>query len=308
MTMAVFMAGISVSFAWDYNQIRDSKQGGLVVYCTDEIFGLESNMKSPFPGMDPYLEQHWLDVHSSLVIYARDQLQGGLPRDLVARVEERVYLEKEGEAERNIFPDVRVFERDKGGGGGAAVAVQDDIDLAKPVIVEFADEPITETFIKILDASSGNRVITVIEFISPTNKIPGTGYKKYRQKQKALKKAGVTLVEIDLLRGGNRVLSVPLSRIKFRDRTRYQAIVRRGWQWHQAEVYPLPLHQRLPAIPIPLRKKDADTRLNLQALIEQSYQNGRYYDIDYSEAADPPLEGHDAEWADALLRQAGKRK
>ena len=37
-------------------------------------------MPSPFPGMDPYLEQHWGDVHTSLVIYARNQLQKVLPK------------------------------------------------------------------------------------------------------------------------------------------------------------------------------------------------------------------------------------
>jgi hypothetical protein len=256
--------------------------------------------------MDPYLEHHWRDVHSSLVIYARDQLQGRLPKDLVARVEERVYLEKDGEPDRSVYPDVRVVER--GSGVSTAVAVQDGVELAEPVIVQLGDEPITETFIKILDAKTGKQVITVIEFISPTNKIPGTGRKLYRNKQRELKKAHVTLVEIDLLLEGKRVLSVPISRIRFRDRTRYQAVVRRGWEWHKAEVYPLPLHKRLPAIPIPLRKTDADTRLNLQALVEQAYLNGGYDSLDYQQDSDPPLEGHDAEWADSLLRQAGKRK
>lgn len=263
-------------------------------------------MKSPFPGMDPYLERHWLDVHTRLVLYACDQLQGGLPADLLARVEERVYVAKEGEPDRSSYPDVRVIERDAR--GIAAAAAEDEVALAEPVIVEFPDEPITETFIKILDASSGCRVVTVIEFISPTNKNPGKGRKLYRQKQKELKRAGVTLVEIDLLLTGKRVLSVPLSRIRFRDRTRYQAVVRRGWQWYKAEVYPLPLRARLPAIPIPLRQSDEDARLNLQAVVEQCYKNGRYDTINYQKDSDPPLEGHDAEWADALLRAAGKRK
>ena len=263
-------------------------------------------MKSPFPGMDPYLEQHWLDIHSRLVVYASDQLQESLPTDLVARVEERVYLEREGEPDRSIFPDVRVIERVRS--ETTAVAVQDDIELATPVIVQFRDEPITERFIEIRDARSGNRVVTVIEFISPTNKMPGEGFDLYRKKQKELEAAQVSLVEIDLLLAGKRVLSVPLNRIKFRDRTRYQAIVRRGWEWHKAEVYPLPLHKRLPAIPIPLRKTDQDARLNLQALLDLCYQKGRYDSIDYQEDPDPPLEGSDAEWADALLREAGKRK
>ncbi len=66
-------------------------------------------MSSPFPGMDPYLEQHWGDVHTSLVIYARNQLQKVLPKDLRARVEERVVITGLGRP-RLLFPDVRVIE------------------------------------------------------------------------------------------------------------------------------------------------------------------------------------------------------
>jgi hypothetical protein len=263
-------------------------------------------MKSPFPGMDPYLQQHWGDVHTSLVTYARDQLQAGLPAGLIARAQERVYLEREDEPDRSFYPDVLVVERPKR--KGAAVSSRGDIALAEPVIINLRSEPITERYIEILDARTGKRVITVIEFVSPTNKIPGHGYDLYRQKQAEAEQAGVSLVEIDLILGGKRVLSVPLSRIKFRYRTRYQAIVRRGWKWQEAEVYPLPLHERLSTIPVPLRQRDRDAPLNLQALIDKAYQIGCYDDIDYQEDADPPLEGHDAEWADALLRKAGKRR
>ena len=49
-------------------------------------------MPSPFPGMDPFLEAHWGDIHAALSIYARDQLQQRLPNDLVASVEEYVVL------------------------------------------------------------------------------------------------------------------------------------------------------------------------------------------------------------------------
>ena len=262
-------------------------------------------MKSPFPGMDPYLQQHWRDVHTSLVVYARDQLQSSLPRDLVARAEERVYLEREGELDRSFYPDVRVVEQRS---SGLATATVGGVELAEPFIITFRDEPITEPFLQIVDAQTGKRVVTFIEFISPTNKVSGEGYDAYRKKQKEAETAGVSLVEIDLILGGKRALSVPLSRIRLRDRTRYQAIVRRGWQWNQAEVYALPLSKRLPVISIPLRETDPDVRLDLQALIDPCYVNGRYDSIDYQQDTDPPLEGHDAEWADALLRAAGKRK
>ena len=43
-------------------------------------------MNSPFPGMDPYLEQYWQDVHARLILYACDQLEDQLPGNLIARV------------------------------------------------------------------------------------------------------------------------------------------------------------------------------------------------------------------------------
>ena len=37
-------------------------------------------MKSPFPGMDPYLEQHWGDFHNNLISFAQGMLNERLPR------------------------------------------------------------------------------------------------------------------------------------------------------------------------------------------------------------------------------------
>src|ERR1700736_4829207 len=86
-------------------------------------------MPSPFPGMDPYLEAHWRDIHAGLVIYARRALQGVLPGALRARVEESVLLETpQGIGDHPLFPDVRVVEYtskrglEMGSGVGSAVA------------------------------------------------------------------------------------------------------------------------------------------------------------------------------------------
>ena len=54
-----------------------------------------SRMKSPFPGMDPYLERDWEDVHGRLIVYAGDTLQPHLPDDLLVRVEQRVFVESD---------------------------------------------------------------------------------------------------------------------------------------------------------------------------------------------------------------------
>ena len=70
-------------------------------------------MPSPFPGMDPYLEAYWGDVHTSLMTYGRDQLRCQLPRDLRVRVEEHVTVQMADQdtiRQGGYDPDVRVME------------------------------------------------------------------------------------------------------------------------------------------------------------------------------------------------------
>src|SRR5207244_3235598 len=141
-------------------------------------------MKSPFPGMDPYLEQHWRDVHASLIIYIRDQLQPNLPADLLARVEERVFVESEEGEGRSMYPDVRVVEH--GRGGAAPPPGESAVAVAEPLLIHVSDEPATETFLEILDVGSGNRVVTVVEVVSVSNKLAGEGQDQYVQKQREL--------------------------------------------------------------------------------------------------------------------------
>src|ERR1700730_7432369 len=118
-------------------------------------------MPSPFPGMDPYLEAHWRDVHASLIIYARDALQSVLPGSLRARVEERVLLETpKGLGDHPLFPDVRVVEYTSK--RGVAARPQAGTAVAEPLLVEAEAEPATETFLEIIDRATGNRVVTVI--------------------------------------------------------------------------------------------------------------------------------------------------
>jgi len=262
-------------------------------------------MGSPFPGMDPYLEQYWRDVHHSLVTYSRDQLQPKLPPDLRARVEERVFVESEATEYRVFFPDVHVVEQHTR--PQAAPAPKGDVALEEPLVVQLDDEPLSQGYIEIIDAASGNRVITVIEFLSPSNKVPGKGQDLYLQKQWEVRAAGLSLVEIDLTRTGRRVMTLPPHRIPPSHRTTYQVCVQRGWVPQKVEVYRAPLERRLPAIRVPLREIDADVPLDLQALVDLCYQNGRYEDLDYQVELDPPLDASDAAWAEELLHSKGLR-
>ena len=68
-------------------------------------------MKSPFPGMDPYLEDQgrWPDFHASMITYCRDALSDRLPDDYVAQMGEevRIVTWQEGH-DRLMRPDVAI--------------------------------------------------------------------------------------------------------------------------------------------------------------------------------------------------------
>ena len=83
--------------------------------------------------------------------------------------------------------------------------------------------------------------------------------------------------------------------------------MRRGWELDRFEIYRAPLAEPLPVIGIPLRQTDPDAPLDLQALVDLSYQNGRYDDLDYKPDPTPPLDAADAAWASQLLRGKGNR-
>lgn len=265
-------------------------------------------MPSPFPGMDPYLEGMWRDVHARFIVYASEALQAALPSGLRARIEERVVLEEPPMGQRSVIPDIRVVEsprtRRKMPRGATTV------EFAEPVVVGAMDhEPGTETFIEIIDITSGNRVVCVIELLSPTNQRPGDGMDQYLRKQRELLRSRANLVEINLTRDGRHVLAVPLSSMRPELRSPYMVCAHRGTNPNQFEVYPIHLDASLPVIRVPLRPTDDDVPLDLQAVLAKCYEAGQYeLDIDYRKDPKPPLSGPAAKWADALLRKAGLRK
>jgi hypothetical protein len=254
--------------------------------------------------MDPYLERHWLDVHPRLIVESSNQIQEQLGDDLVARIEERIVVEDPTGASRRIGPNVRVVEHGLPGepviAAGAAVA--------DPLVFSVESEPFPQRSIEILDLATGGKVITVIEFVSPSNKLPGDARDQYRKKQEDCRSAGVNLVEIDLTRAGRRQLLVH-SWVQARDHdSAYQVSVWRAARPSRCEMYPIKLSQPLPAIRIPLRASDPDAVLSLQPLIDTVYVASRYgRTIDYKQPPVPPLDPDDAAFAEQLLKSAGKR-
>jgi hypothetical protein len=244
--------------------------------------------------MDPYLEPHWPGLHTHLVSLATGELNRTLPGDLVAQAEERLSIESNEELTRTVAADVTVYQL-----GGPDLA-EGGLAISAPYKLVVDVEPLTERFIRIIRADDG-RLITVIELISPANKM-GNGLEQYHEKRAELLSGGVHVVEIDLVRRGNwrellRPHLCPLKAV-----SPYRVTIRVGGRW-STYLYPISLRQPLPSISIPLRPGDKEVKLDLQPLLEQAYELGGYArTLDYGQPPDPPLESDDAAWAEALLK------
>jgi uncharacterized protein DUF4058 len=262
-------------------------------------------MKSPFPGMDPYLEVEWSSVHIRLIAYAGDLLKPLLPDELVVRVDQAIGVQLEDSTNyRDYRPDVYIREagrrvRGRRGNGGTA--------LAEPIRLPLRQEPRVRRRLKIIDKSSQNRVVTAIEFLSPWNKLGQEARRDYRKKRRDFIRAKVNFVEVDLHRTGPYTLLARPNTLPPVEGTAYRACVWRAAKPLGVDYYVLPLRNRLSRIRIPLRQTDADVPLDLQTVIDEVYERGFAGEIDYTADPIPPLPPADAAWADKLLRSKGLR-
>ena len=251
-------------------------------------------MKSPFPGMDPFIEgsPDWADFHQSLIVRIKSSLAGAVPARYIVRGEYRSYVEMvetEGKEERKFLPDVSVHEREKrrkqGTGGGLTLAAEPV--LTPPLSLRaFIAEEVREAFVEILDKDDGKRLVTALEVLSPSNKAAGTpGREIYLRKRQSLMLGGVNLVELDLLRSGTRM---PM--LDPWPRSPYVLMVARVRADHRCDVWEADSMRPLPTIPVPLRHPDADIPLDLQALIDGIYQEMAYdRSLDYARRLKPAL-------------------
>ena len=261
---------------------------------------------SPFPGMDPYLQRRWGDVHSTLVPFIKEALQDLLPPGLRARSEEDVLLEDgRGEPLHQWYrTDVALVGSPPPATVGTGTRAGSPADV---VAVELPAEPEVDRFVRIIDTTDGNRVICAIEVLSPGNKWAGPLNRLYRRKLKDYAKGGVSVVEVDLLRGSRARLPVTRNELPPGRRTPCLISVRRAPTPERRSCYPVSLREPVPPIQVPLRPSDADVTLDLQPLLRRVYRAGGHDDIDYTRDPHPPLAPDDAAWADGLLRAAGRR-
>lgn len=270
---------------------------------------MEPSRENPFPGMNPYLEGGWPDVHTRLVAEIGNLLGADLPQGLVARVEEAVAVDDiSGVDESRYKADTAVVEKESWRYGTPpawspeAHSGADGLVATEPEI--FSVEEATERWVEI--RTTEGKVVTVIEIISPSNR-EGIGRDRYLKKQISCLASDASLVEIDLIRRGQPVIAVPQERLLRREGTHGFVSVRRTLSKWRCELYPCPLKERLPVIAIPLRPGDKDIPIDLQPLVDRCYRLGGYWQTDFRKDPIPPLPKDELAWVDECLREAGLR-
>lgn len=261
-------------------------------------------MPSPFPGMDPYLEGSlWPDVHASLLPKLRAAIVRLLPDCYSALIGQYVWLEGSDDDDRLALgvPDVFVSQSEQRTNGHSARSQSASI---APVITTLpAVRRSGHRYLRITDRDR-RRLVTVVELLSPSNKDSGKNRPHYLEKRNEYLATGVNLVEIDLLRAGERMpLGDPSP-----TPTDYLFAVIRADSFPKVELWPFSLRDELPALIVPLDPSDGDLPVDMKPCLDQIYAEARYENsVSYSAPANPPLRKADAAWAAELLKKHAKK-
>jgi hypothetical protein len=260
-------------------------------------------MSTPFPGMDPYLERAelWPDVHNRLIVALADYLSPRVRPRYYVSIEQRTYRQEPGGLRFTGRPDVAVLAEP-----AVAYRVAPLVELppVRPITVELpVPDILRETYLDVKDTAG--ELITCLEILSPANKVPGRGRSMYEHKRRWVLESRTHLVEIDLLRGG---LPMEMFGAGNGHVTHYRILVSREERRPRAELLPFTVRHPIPDFTLPLQRRDEDVTVPLNSLLHELYERAGYdLRINYRADPEPPLEGDDPAWADALLCAAGLR-
>lgn len=259
-------------------------------------------MPSPFPGMDPYIEtqHHWTDFHVALAAELRAWLNTAIQPTYyativpyvaydtidIARKDERATLPTTDGWPTHGNPPatkgVTRFERDR-----------DPWQRQGSVIVE---APFRLANVEIRQTGT-DKLVTALEILSPITKRVGREQEKYQRKRRELLRIGVHVVEIDLLRGGQRSSpeTPPLAP--------YYVTLWRAARHAATDIWAIQLNMGLPVVPVPRRTPDPDIMLDLGAVVRAAYKRGGYAKrLDYhGPVPAPALDAKQLAWVDTLL-------
>jgi hypothetical protein len=255
----------------------------------------DAMIHSPFPGMDPYLEAPtiWPDVHTTLMSIFREQLTPLLAPKYLAELETQVVIDRRDDEPQIVLPDVSVTTADvlSGALSGVAMAASAPVRIRVPL-----DMPTRLVSIHIRQRET-ERLVAVIELLSPVNKRRGKGREEYLEKRRTLLTSPVHFIEIDLLRSYPRMpFDDPLPP------AHYLVMVCNAGERPNSSVWPISVRQPLPTIPIPLLSPDPPVPLDMGQALRTAYTRARYdLRVDYRQPPFPLLSLADAAWAEALI-------
>lgn len=249
-------------------------------------------MKSPFPGMDPYLEHHalWPDVHNSLIIAIRDAVVPMVAPNYYVSVESRAYIIKSKGDQFLGRPDIAIVSP------GGSLSKQTAVPIAAGgVTVLEVELPIGEEvnhyYLEVRSVKT-HELITLIELLSPVNKTEGRGCSEYSEKREEALMSLTNYVEIDLLRAGEPMPVIP------QIVSDYRILVSRGREQRKAQLYAFGLQTPIPDFPLPLQPGEQEPQLPLNKILHELYGRARFdLRIDYTQPAVPPLAEEHAVWA-----------
>jgi len=256
--------------------------------------------------MDPYLEgEMWQEFHETLAGEMRAQLMPLLTPKYVALLAKRYVIDRPSlgildlPSVRVIYPDVHVAHPAReqrlapaSGQAEATLVAAPAVELPSPVA-----EEVPLLSVEIRDIAQ-RRLVTIIEILSPANK-RGEGAREYAQRREEILSTSTHLLEIDLLRQGQRIplLGEPPP-------APYYVYLSRVQRRPYTQIWPVSLREPLPTVPVPLLPPDPDVPLALQTALQACFELVGYERLlDYA-ASLPDLNAEDTAWVKETLRTA----
>ncbi|MEM6314275.1 MAG: DUF4058 family protein [Planctomycetota bacterium] len=257
-------------------------------------------MPSPFPGMNPWLENAavWQTFHSLLMSKLAVTLEKQVAPKFYVNIGRDVFLTNfEGERVGRVGPDVSLASppttSTPAESGSAAISAP-----ATAILEDAQIDPPSQGFLEVR-TDRDDQIVTVIELLSPANKRPGKDRDGYEAKRRSLLHGWVNLVEVDLLRGFGRMGYSELPPCD------YAVGVLQPTTRREVAVWPVGLRDRLPVFPVPLGEGDTPARLDLQALVDATYDEAGFHRHIYRHQPTPMLPADDLAWATNILERAG---
>jgi hypothetical protein len=246
-----------------FSKNYSSKNQNCLLYLSSKTI----KMKSPFLGMNPWLEGYlWLDVQQALASVISEMIAPLIAPKYVTHIAPTMIMDYDPVSEIGItYPKITPEPNSE---------FIDDIPFKLPIK--------SRTYVVELRDAANNKLITAIEILSPVNK-RNPNLIDYRKKIDDLHKRGVHVIEIDLLRRGTR----PFSSKKVL--SHYQMMLLRA-QLNNALIWSVNIQDKLPVLPVPLRAPDLDVFLDLGNAMDIIFERSLYYlSIDYAKDPAPPV-------------------